>query len=157
MAFVNEWMNQEDIEKYGFEELTQKYVRSLEGDIFLRKPHWTIDKERKSWLKWFRDETDPEIDHGRTRESLFILHFKGMNIEARVWLEEDSKLSIYESPYIVIWKFLSISPSSFEGVDEKEIKAVLQEALNVYGLRGIRAQGEGKNAIVQFRNFSKEG
>ena len=160
MAFVNEYISQEDITKYKFEGLAKKYSNLYNSSSFLIKADWTVDKERESWLSWFRNETDNTpnaFDHATTRESVFILHYKGKNIEARVWLEEDSKLSIYKSPYIVIWRFISISPSSFEGVEETEIKAVLQEALSVYGLRGIRAQGEGKNAIVEFRNFSKEG
>lgn len=160
MAFVNEYMTQEDVKKYGFEELVQQYVTFAGREGFLREPDWTVDKERESWLCWFRNETDNTpnaFDHATTRESVFILHYKGKNIEARVWLEEDSKLSIYKSPYIVIWRFISISPSSFEGVEETEIKAVLQEALSAYGSAGIRAQGEEKNAIVEFRNFSKEG
>lgn len=157
MAFVNEYMSQEDIEKYGFEALAKEYSNLYDSSSFLIDSHWTVDKEKESWLCWFRNEPDPYIDHATTRENVFILHYKGANIEARVWLEEDSKLSIYQSPYIVIWRFISISPSSFEGTQEAEIKTVLQEALSVYGLRGIRAQGEGKNAVVEFRNFSKEG
>jgi hypothetical protein len=153
MAFVNEWISKEDIKKYGFGELTEKYVRLLERDGFLDKPNWTVDREREIWLKWFRNETDLNIDHGRTRESLFILHYKGVNIEARVWLEEDSQTNIYKTPFVVIWKLLSLSPTSIKGADEDEIKLVLQEALSIYGHRGVHAQGEGKNAIVQFRNF----
>ena len=160
MGFVNEYMSQEDIEKYGFEGLAKKYSDLYDSSSFLIDSHWTVDKERESWLCWFRNEPDNApgaFDHATTRESVFILHYKGKNIEVRVWLEEDSKLSIYQSPYIVIWRFISLAPASFEGTEEAEIKVVLQEALSVYGLRGIRAQGEGKNAIVEFRNFSKEG
>ncbi len=153
MAFINEWMSQEDIKKYRFKELAEKYVRLLERDVFLRKPNWTVDRERSVWLKWFRNETDIHIDHGRTRESLFILHHKGVNIEARLWLEEESQTNIYKTPFVVIWKLLSLSPSSLESADENEIKEVLKEALSVYGSAGIRAQGEEKKAIVQFRDF----
>ena len=153
MAFVNEWISQEDIKKYGFEELAEKYVRLLERDGFLREPDWTVDRERESWLCWFRNETDLNIDHGRTRESLFVLHYKGANIEVRVWLEEDSQTNIYKTPFVVIWKLLALSPSSFESAGEEEIKEVLKEAFLIYGHRGVHAQGEGKNAIVQFRNF----
>ena len=157
MAFVNEYMSQEDVKKYGFEELVQQYVTFAGREGFLREPDWTVDEERENWLCWFCNESDPYMDHATTRESVFILHYKGRNIEARVWLDEDSQTNIYISPFIVIWRFMSISPSSFKDAEEAEIKTVLQEALSVYGLRGIHAQGEGKNAIVEFRNFSKEG
>ena len=152
MAIINEYVSQEDIKKYNLEKLVKKYKfypRHLQIDSI----SWTVDKERDIWLIRCAEEHDPDIDHGTTREHIFTLHYKGVDIEVRVWLEEDSQTNIYISPFIVIWRFLSVNPSSFDGVDEKEIKEVLKEFLTAHGDRGIRAQREGKNAIVKFRNF----
>ena len=152
MAIINEYVSQEDIKKYNLEKLVKKY------DFYTYSPSldsidWTVDKERGIWLISCGLEHNPDIDHGTTRENIFTLHYKGVDIEVRVWLEEDSQTNIYISPFIVIWRFLSVDPSSFDGVDEKEIKEVLKEFLTVYGDSGIRAQKEAKNAIVKFRNF----
>ena len=51
MAFVNEYVNQEDIEKYGLIKLMNHYYK-LDGsfhpfDPQTRKLSWTIDKERE--------------------------------------------------------------------------------------------------------------
>ena len=152
MAIINEYISQEDIKKYNLEKLVKKYKfypRHLQIDNI----SWTVDKKRDIWLIRCAEEHDPDIDHAGTRENIFTLHYKGVDIEVRVWLEEDSQTNIYISPFIVIWRFLSVDPSSFDGVDEKEIKEVLKEFLTVYGDSGIRAQKEAKNAIVKFRNF----
>jgi len=152
MAIINEYVSQEDIKKYNLEKLVKKY-EFYPISPSLDSISWTVDKERGIWLIRCGRERDPDIDHGRTNEHIFTLHYKGVDIEARVWLEEDSQTNIYISPFIVIWKFLSVDPSSFDGVDEKEIKEVLKEFLTAHGHRGIRAQEEAKNAIVKFRNF----
>ena len=152
MAIINEYVSQEDIKKYNLEKLVKKYEfypRYLQIDSI----SWTVDKERDIWLIRCAEEYNPDIDHAGTREHIFTLYYKGVDIEVRVWLEEDSQTNIYISPFIVIWRFLSVDPSSFDGVDENEIKEVLKEFLTVYGDSGVWAQKEAKNAIVKFRNF----
>ena len=47
MAFVNEWISQEDIEKYGLIALKDSYLKKdYSGYKESMKLHWCVDKER---------------------------------------------------------------------------------------------------------------
>jgi len=153
MEFINEYASKEDIKKYGVEKFIEKFKWHVCSPKRIEDVDWTIDKEEEIWLAKFGEETDPKIDHASTNENIFILHYKGVDLEVRLWEEEDGQCNIYESPFILIWKYLSSTPNSFAKVKEEEIKEVLKEALLTYGDRGIRAKGTGKDAIVKFRNF----
>lgn len=51
MAFVNEFVSEEDAKKYGLEEIDQRYRRSS------FRPVWTVDRERDIYLR--------EVESGR--------------------------------------------------------------------------------------------
>ena len=48
MAFVNEWISQEDIEKYGLIELKDSYLKKDGRDGYKEymKLYWCVDRER---------------------------------------------------------------------------------------------------------------
>ena len=52
MAFVNEYISEADVEKYGTKELDEKF-RKME-----RKPHWTVDHERNIYLRYLHNERE---------------------------------------------------------------------------------------------------
>ncbi len=137
MAFVNEYIGDEDIARYHLKELIEKYKRyTYSPDI--DNIDWTIDKEEDIWLIFFGREHDPDMDHGYTREHIFVLYYKGQLVEARLWLEEDSQTDIYKTPFIKKWKLLSLSPASCHNLTTEELKKVLCKALHHYGHKGIR-------------------
>jgi len=158
MAFINEYIPDEDKERYDFWELTIQYRnvhRADDVEFFLHNYHWTIDRERGIWLSHFRDNNF----HGRGRikdrgkEHVFVLHYNATNFEVTVWKEDDSRTHIRKTPFILVWRLLSITPSALDTDSEAELKAVLKEALAAYGDCGIRAMGSAKNPIVRFSNF----
>ena len=57
MAFINEYISKEDIEKYGLRDLIHRYKKYSDRwkrytavpDLD-RKPYWAIDRDRDIWL-----------------------------------------------------------------------------------------------------------
>ena len=48
MAFINEYIPEEDIKKYGIREIWDTFHPFGKGDINLQKKHsWTLDEERE--------------------------------------------------------------------------------------------------------------
>ena len=88
MAFINEYVSQEDIAKYGLDELFRKY---RENDLkytatvnpTIENPtNWTIDRDREIWLKRVASVADPNFEFpSTTREIIFILYYRTVNIE----------------------------------------------------------------------------
>ena len=66
MAFVNEFVPEDDVKKYGLEEIDQQYLRSC------FHPEWTFDRERDIYLR--------EVQSGReefANKHGFTLYWKG--------------------------------------------------------------------------------
>ena len=147
MAFVNEWILQEDIEKYELVELCEKYSKDDSKFTAVKDPNsvrgidWTIDKGKEIWLLSVASVTNPNYDlPSPTQERVFILHYKGVNVEVRLWGAGIST-SIKEVPYKYSWKYLGMNPNSIDGVNDVVLKAIACEALQTYkefGLRGRR-------------------
>ena len=139
MAFINEYISEEDIDTYSIEELIKKYKRYTYSPN-IDNIDWTIDKEEDTWLIPFGREHDPDMDYGYTREHIFVFHYKGQNIEVRLWLEEDSQTNISKTPFVKNWKLLSLS--SFDNIDNQELINILCKSLKHYGHKGIRKKIE---------------
>ena len=136
MAFINEYISEENIEKYRINELMNSYQGKGKFPKKYYKHLWTIDKEGGSWFMWVDMPHEP-LDHTRfTGEDIFILNYHGTNIEIvlRKVFEESSVKSI-ENPYYITWKLDRI----IKTIDLKntEIIEVLRKALNVYGPGGM--------------------
>lgn len=66
MAFVNEYISEADIEKYGIKELDEKFRKGH------YKPDWTIDHERDIYLRYLHNERE---EHSNRRTYYF--YWKG--------------------------------------------------------------------------------
>jgi hypothetical protein len=75
MAFVNEYIPEADVEKYGLEEIDSKF---LIGRIYDRT--WTIDRERDIYLRQVAAGRDED-----SRISTWAFHWKG----ALIWLKRE--------------------------------------------------------------------
>ena len=74
---------------------------------------------------------------GRTGESIFILHYKGQNIELdlRRVHNETTSLKLIDNPYKVKWKLEKVNNmDELKDITYQEIVEVLTEVLNAYGI-----------------------
>ena len=91
-------------------------------------------------------------DKMATGEVFFILNYKGINIEVVLLQPERGGSSSYkERPYKKVWDLVSLTPSSVDRVSEEELKTIIKEALDVYGLRGMGAAIDRKDMNIIFK------
>ena len=139
MAFVNEYISDENIEKYQIDAVMNSYRERKKFPDEYYKHRWTIDKERRIWFMWVDTPKDP-LDYTRyTGERIFILHMHGQNIEIvlrKVFDESSSKAT--DNPFYVTWKLEKIiKPISLQNISDKEIIEILRETLKIYGADGM--------------------
>ena len=137
MAFVNEYISQEDMEKYGLIKLMNHYYK-LDGRFHpfnpkTRKLSWTIDKERGIWLLNAISMHLPDARDGYTGETFFIIYYKGRKIEVVL---NGSQIDRDTDPIKITWKLLRIRDEDIQGLDKEEVFKVLREALDGYGWDG---------------------
>lgn len=123
MAFVNEYVSEDDDKKYGLEELDKRYFK---GHF---QPHWTRDYERNMYLRFMRDGGEDGM-----WQQTFTFYWKGTLFEVGLESEGGGKRGD------VGWKswllrYLSL-PKHLE-VDREQIIADLKAALTAYGGAGI--------------------
>ena len=157
MAFINEYISKEDIEKYDIFGIRNKFLTGSYQITKEREKHfnltWTIDKEREIWFSYAGRVIDQDLDFGQaTGEEIWYLNYKGENLEVRLQRGKES-FTIKERPYIKHWIFLSITPESLNDVSNKELKNIIKEALDVYGTRGMSSQVDRKDINLTFENF----
>ena len=106
MAFVNEYVSEEDIKKYNLEEIW------LEYNVIYRKTgvpshvrlNWTVDHDRCIYLMWIggagydQDFTD------------WVLYLNGKSINFRLTKPGEGSKSFKEQPYRIVWDLMSIHP-----------------------------------------------
>ncbi|RXI43664.1 hypothetical protein CRU99_06950 [Malaciobacter mytili] len=154
MEFINEYVSKENIEKYKLFELMEHYKEKSMSEKDREDYHlyWVINKQRDIWFHFITDVMDPDWDFRQgTGEKIWILHYKGTNIEVRLFSEES--LSLKERPYLKIWKLLSIKPESLEDISNKKLKKLIKEALIVYGEKGMFSLVAQEDVNVIFRDF----
>lgn len=139
MAFVNEYVSKEDIEKFDLYGLHKKYQPYSATKKEHLSYYWVIDNERKVWFKYVTTMDDPEYEHQLTQENVFILHLNDTNIEVRVWKAKREGHAV-DGPLLIVWDLISITPKSIENVSEDEIRNIVKEALEVYGESGASWQ-----------------
>jgi hypothetical protein len=60
MAFVNEYIPEEDYEKYGLDELDRSISPPAIPAGHIKSRDWTIDRKRNIYLRKFSSERDPD-------------------------------------------------------------------------------------------------
>ena len=145
MAFVNEYVSEEDIKKYNLEEIW------LEYNVIYRKTgvpshvrlNWTVDHDRCIYLMWIggagydQDFTD------------WVLYLNEKLINFRLTNPGGGSKNFKDQPYRIVWDLMSIHPELPELVKQETVQ-VLKEALTAYGYAGARNQAPGIT-IVEFK------
>ena len=143
MAFINERISDEDIEKYNLMALWDTYradnsIKVLDDD----KPYdFAIDRERENWLIYLarvKHEVWEPKRQNYTDEHIFIFYYENHPYEVRLIqkkyeVKEINGIIRYE----ITWSLKSITPEP-KNIDE--FKLLLKKALEVYGKRGLSSQ-----------------
>ena len=138
MTFVNEYISQEDIEKYHLDELEKKHHIPVYS--------WTIDRERDNFLIY--------EGSGRKEASqmnFFFFYHKGEISKHTIWRFVDRLSKTIE------WKIQRYGEPEFESIEQeryyKQLHDDLKEAIRTYRLDGVVASDiEGYDNPV-FINF----
>lgn len=123
MAFVNEYVSEENIKKYGLREINHQF---LKGDF---EYNWTVDQDREVYLRWLRSGRE-EFRHKQE----FHLYWKGhlihLGLERTGMAERGGKGESH-------WTLNSIElPHDLQN-NRAEILSDLKEALSAYKTSGI--------------------
>ena len=103
--------------------------------------NWVIDKQRDAWLIHVCLASMPDPRDGFTGEDIWLLHYKGRDIELdirRIYDETTSKMLV-DNPFFIKYKLESINSSTYR-ISLDELYKILKEALAEYGNRGIRGR-----------------
>jgi hypothetical protein len=156
MAFINELVPKEDIEKYGLDELYLHYSR-LAGDSnaarwgMIGLDSWIVDREKERWFFRAGQGTVADIPPMATGEDYYILHYKERNIE--VLMHENRKewsKKFSDNPFRIRWEILSVKPESFEDISTEEIINIITEAMTARGDRDIEKFVEAFDVQVKY-------
>jgi len=145
MAFVNELVPKEDIEKYGLDELYRHYSRLAGNSNAARwgldgNQSWIVDREREIWfMKVGVGIVLDEPSAMPIGEDYYILHYKERNIEVLMRRNrKEGSTKISDNPFRIRWEILSIKPESFEDISTEEIINIITEAEQVDNYAGSR-------------------
>lgn len=132
MAFINEYVSEENIEKYNLEAL---YRKMKWGDNWTPPGFrfaWTFDAERNSFYI--------PLKHGREEFSHHcrgVLYFKGIHWDVEVASGPNNSRSFAEIPYRQNWELIHIKHPEGNAVPMEEIIPVLKDALTAFKIDGI--------------------
>ena len=153
MAFINEIVLEEDIQKYGLDELKKKFspYTWMDGRPKEFWHAWTIDRERNIYFMPVKmvEEVGPSGRPEPTSKAIFILNIQGVNI--RVFLDRiRCPNSFSDTPFVISWSLLEIDDSEeLHLFSTGDVVQILKEALTAYGYRGAYSN-QAPNSKVEF-------
>jgi hypothetical protein len=136
MAFVNEKVPEQDIDKYGMREINKKH---WVGDCCYE---WTIDKEKDIFLRYLRHG-----DRDTPYRNDFSFYWKGTQLTIRF---EKHGEGMRGGKGSTTWEFGGWQPPENLKPHLKEIIADLKEALTVYKDFGIGSTIADHTAYFDF-------
>ncbi|SEQ57527.1 hypothetical protein SAMN03080615_01950 [Amphritea atlantica] len=147
MPFVNEYVSEANVKKYGLEDVLCSANPSFRKRGFPSgfKFHWTFDKERNIYLILLKIGKED-----------FSNRFKWLlNIDGKSFIFEADKsslssMNVNEKPYIVIWNLVVNDKVNSIDLMSKGEFYILKEAIECFGCFGI--VNELEEVIVKFNS-----
>jgi hypothetical protein len=154
VAFVNEIVSEEDIKKYGLDELKKHYnsFSWRDGRPATFTHTWTIDRERGIFaLPLFTWTQVGQSGRSQpTSKESWLIEVQGKRVIAVVDRAHGSSVLLSDSPYQIIWDLIDVDMADAPGLRQQDVLQMLKEALIAYGHMGIYLQAN--NTVVSF-NF----
>lgn len=140
MAFVNEYVSDEDVKKYNLADVRKAWNCDIPPGF---KYVWTFDRERDCYFILLRSGREEFANRAHC-----VLYFQGGHWDVEILKELGGSQSAAENPYRIIWGLVEIKNLQGDSVPREEFVPVLKEALTAYGYRGVHSQID--NTIVEF-------
>lgn len=137
MAFVNEYVPEEDVKKYGLEIINRQYQKT---DIRYR---WTIDRKRDVYLRWLKGGREEFCD-----QQDFTLYWKGALIFVRLRVIDAG--GERGGKGWTRWALLFLGCPEELQAKKSEIIADLKEALTAYKGSGVSSTFTEYTATFEF-------
>ena len=159
MPFVNEYVSDEDAQKYDLDNLWNKYyftgLKMPEALTYfeVHQHSWCVNKEQGYWLFYCGYVMSEESRTGYPEPSnkeVFILHVNDQNIEFILTRNSLGATDLY--PIHFCWNIVSMAPSCLPNMSKEKLLTILKDALKVYKNCGIRDLEGNAEALVEF-NF----
>lgn len=136
MAFVNEYVSDEDVKKYGLEEINRRYSKvDIPG-----RYSWTVDRERNIYLRKMRSDKDAFWED-------FTFFWQGELLAVRL---SEEGTAIRGGTGTTRWKLIHLVLTDSLTDRRDEILAVLKEALRAYKTAGVYSAVADHTAIFEF-------
>lgn len=136
MSFVNEYISEADIEKYGIKEIDEKFNKGH------YKPHWTIDRERNIYLRYLYNERE---EH--SNRHTYYFYWKGFSVIVIVDIDGGGVMNGEQWRHYNMWRFEipeSIKPQ------EREVIGDLKHAFVIYKEAGVLSDSTKHTATFDF-------
>ena len=159
MSFVNEYVSDEDAQKYDLDNLWNKYDYSsnmlkmpeLLNHFDVHQHIWCVDNERGYWLFncgfLLNEDSISGYPEPSNREA-FILHVNGQNIEFILASHGMEATELY--PIHFSYSLVSMSPSSLPNMSRESLLNILKDAINIFKYNGIRALEDNARTLIEF-------
>lgn len=139
MAFVNEYISEDEFQLYGIEQLNQ---RPKEHSGSTPADTWTIDRDSDIWLRKFYSEMDhTQPDGGYTGVTVWDFYWKGCLMLVK--LKEVASGGGYGKPRWARSRLLGINIPAGNNEKRDQIIADLENALSAYRGAGVLAVNDG--------------
>lgn len=126
MAFVNEYVSEDDDKKYGLEAIDKRYFKGHAPGYVT----WTRDHGRDIYLRFMRDGGEDGM-----WQQKFIFYWKGTLME--VGLDLIKATGERGGKGVVEWSLRYLSIPETLSASHEQILADLKEALSMYGGGGV--------------------
>ena len=158
MTFANEFVSEDDITKYGLDELLSEFNSFgwKHGRPAGFRHTWTVDRSRNALLVHVKQQqvVGPSGRNEPGAEHIFAFVVDGVRWLIRVDKTGTSS-SIRENPFFVRYKLLEISGADGAADGRPTVLSMLKEALTTYGFWSAWKQVE--NTIVEISSWEIPG
>ena len=156
MSFVNEYVSDEDAQKYDLDNLWNKYwywgLKMPEALTYyeVHQHDWCVDKERGYWLfncGYLMSEESRSGYPEPSDKEVFILHVNGQNIEFILTSHGLGATDLYPTHFS--YNLVSMTPSCLPNMSREILITILKEALNVFKCSGIRDLERNEKSLIE--------